>query len=912
MSKDVHQQPMETSTMALEEKRQELPAADIKPSPSTNSDEAVANDAADTSSTHKNEKHGDEGLRFGATDGAEGEMYDRARVKQEPKGWALLSMSFRALGIVYGDIGTSPLYVLNGIFPTDGPLPPEDDVIGIISCIIWIFTIVVIVQYAFIVLSFGTREGEGGTFALYQGLFPREQVDEDDSGARTRALTFVSTKSIHSARSDRRDSLLRYSWIKPALLALALFGSALTLADGILTPAVSVISAAEGLAVVDASLTRGDIDGISIAILLILVAVQSLGVKKLGIIFSPAVLLWMVFLAVTGIINVTTYPGILRAFDPSRAILYFVRTGNYDALAGVLLSITGVEALFASIGQLSVRAIRLPLIFVVYPSLMLAYLGQGAKLIDRPADVLPNIFYLSVPGGQSSAAYWIGFVLGLLATIIASQALLSASFSIVAQLSHMRSLPPIRQIHTDDNDMGPVYVPVANIALAIGIVVAVAAFESSARLLNAYGFSVSTVMLVTCVEVALQTYFVKKKPWFIAALFLLFFGFVDGLLWGASLKKIPHGAWFSFAIGLVLWMFMMFYSWASALVSEFDTANRIPLSALLRGAPTARTSSTSTSNRDEDDEDAQEDALHAQAHDVDADLLLNSLDGSKKLMRRMPVAAVFWKVSGGSGVPHAFAHFLSKYPAAPQIIVFLSLRVLAVPRIPRSHRILVNKTRRYAGFYGVTLRIGYLDDMELKDFGTDLLAQILALEKSIGPERSSLPALRRQRRERIQQPQRLGQLHDTEEQEDRARDRVDAETEFQHRLEAIRAAGEGPVTHVYPSYYVLARPLSGSLRRRPANSISSTTMTSDGFGTPTPEKTDHQADPDTSNLSLGKTKKVGRLVPVLRAVPITAVDYVRAFLLEEVFRRVKSVFAEEDGPFEAREEIVRIQVSAAV
>ncbi|KAK0528745.1 hypothetical protein OC842_004461 [Tilletia horrida] len=855
-----------------------------------------------------NHHHQDRPPNFGATDGEEGNNYDRARVKIEPTGWALAVMGYRALGVVYGDLGTSPLYVLNGIFPADGPIPSQEDVIGIISCIVWIFTIVVILKYALIVLNFGTGEGEGGTFALYQGLFPKSQIDdENDAGARTRALTFISTKSLHSNRSDRRDALLKYSWVKPALLALALFGSALTLADGVLTPAVSVISAAEGLAIVDTSLTRGDIDGISIAILLVLIAIQSLGVRKLGFIFSPAVLAWMFFLFVTGVINVVSFPGIWRAWDPSRAIMYFVRTGNFDAFAGVLLSVTGTEALFAAIGQLSVRAIRTPLICIVYPSLMLAYLGQGAKLIDNPAAVLPNIFYLSVPGGQNSGAYWIGFITGLLATIIASQALLSASFSIVGQLSHMRCLPPMRMIHTSESDMGPVYVPVVNIALGIGIVIAVAAFESSARLLNAYGFSVSSVMIVTTIEIALQIYYVKRKPLILAVLFCIGFGFVDALLWGATLKKIPHGAWFSFAIGLTLWIGMMFYSWATSLVSKFDAANRIPLSSLLRGAPTASASaqlSRSTTNKSgagagaEEDEDEDEAMLHAQRFDVDADLILASLDGTTKRMKRMPVAAVFWKPAGGPGVPHAFAHFLSRYPAAPQVVVFLSLRVLAVPRIPRSHRILVSKTRRFAGFYGVTLRLGYLDEFDLKEFSTDLIQEIYALEKSIGPERGPLLSARR-RRLRAQRPQALNQLHseavamEAAENSYSNSDDAEVEAEFTHRLETILAAGEC-TTHVYPSYYVLARPLAGSLRQQQERVRAGTGVDSPEIG------------------GKGNGQSMADKMAVLRALPITAVDYVRAFLLEEIYRRVLGIFKEEDGPFSAREEVVRVQVSASV
>lgn len=225
-------------------------------------------------------------------------------------------------------------------------------------------------------------------------------------------------------------------------------------------------------------------------------------------------------------------------------------------------------------------AIQLPLFVIVYPSLMLAYLGQGAKLITGGDKVLPNIFYLSIPGGSGSPTYWIGFVLGILATIIASQAMLSASFSIVSQLSHLRSFPSVGMKHTDEAQIGQIYIPVVNYALGIAIVGVVAGFKTSTGLTSAYGLAVMSVAFITTVsknsiaeeicldlaadvflfsflrgsfaqtEVALQIYFVKNRPWILAILFLAFFGFIDGLLWGATLRKVVLGAWFSLSVGV--------------------------------------------------------------------------------------------------------------------------------------------------------------------------------------------------------------------------------------------------------------------------------------------------------------------------------------------------------------------------
>lgn len=312
----------------------------------------------------------------------------------------------------------------------------------------------------------------------------------------------------------------------------------------ILTPAVSVFSAAEGLAVVKPEL-NSDIVPIAIAILIGLVVVQSFGIKTLSIAFSPSVAFWLAFLFITGAVNIASHPGIWRACDSSRAVLYFVRTKNYDALGGVVLAITGTEALFgkcwneqirwkmlassditvecvdkienglkfwqsplplsfsrrsACLGMLQKGASQLPLFVIVYPSLMLAYLGQGAKLIIGKDKVLPNIFYLSIPGGSGSPTYWIGFVLGILATIIASQAMLSASFSIVSQLSHLRSFPSVGMKHTDEAQIGQIYIPVVNYALGIAIVGVVAGFKTSTGLASAYGLAVISVAFITTVS----------------------------------------------------------------------------------------------------------------------------------------------------------------------------------------------------------------------------------------------------------------------------------------------------------------------------------------------------------------------------------------------------------------------------
>ncbi|KAG8998097.1 hypothetical protein FRB90_012378 [Tulasnella sp. 427] len=266
-------------------------------------------------------------------------IYSTERTALKIGGTALLLLTFQSLGIIYSDIGTSPLYVLNGIWPSSGPAPSKEDVIGGVSAIVWSLTLVPLLKYIIIVLQFGTGEGEGGTFALYQGLFPPDVRNDDDDRSLTCDSAFMRA---HSTRSSS-EKLAPIKW---PLLAWTLFGTALSIADGILTPAVSVTSAVGGIAIAKPNVTNSIVP-ISIAFLIVLFGAQRFGVHRLGLTFAPITLIWLLLLGGTGIYNITRYPGIFRAFDPSRLVMFFVRTKKYDYLAGILLAVTGCEAVFA-------------------------------------------------------------------------------------------------------------------------------------------------------------------------------------------------------------------------------------------------------------------------------------------------------------------------------------------------------------------------------------------------------------------------------------------------------------------------------------------------------------------------------------------------------------------------------------
>ncbi|KAJ1300716.1 hypothetical protein OPQ81_002360 [Rhizoctonia solani] len=744
---------------------------------------------------------------------------DRRRALQV-SGTALLALSFQTLGIIYSDIGTSPLYVLNGIWPSSGPLPNEEDILGSISAIVWSLTLLPMLKYVGFALSFGTQEGEGGTFALFHGLFPPNFISDDED----RSLTHDSTHKYKSGTSGRSSTastsgLDKNSWLRWVLLPWTLFGTALCLADGVFTPAVSVTSAVGGIAVAKPEVSSKVVP-ISISFLAVLFLIQRFGTTTIGRVFAPVTMVWLLLLASTGIVNIVKHPGIFRAFDPSRAVLLFVRTKNYDILAGVLLAVTGCEALFANLGQFNATSIRLSFLCLTYPALVLAYLGQGARLITDGEDVFSNIFYKTIPGPTGGPLYWIMFLFAILATLIASQAMITAAFSLTQQLINLRSFPPLLMKYTSETIQGQVYVPAVNWALGIGCIVVVAAFKDLAALTNAYGFAVSTVMFVTTTLITIQISYVKHRPAILGAAFLLFFGFIDGLFWGASLKKIPHGAWVPLMIGCILMVIMWFWTWAKGLEDEFDGANRRNLRHFImldsvaydeKVSPPAVTptySQTSTANQEitfVDDQLVAEDEVE----DEKLGLYLLSDSKERRLLPRVETAAVFHKLSAGRGVPHAFYAFLRQWPALPRVVIFLSVRIMPTARVAPEDRYVVTRVRSLPGFYGVTYFKGFRDDFQVKI--DDVIEKLYDLElRAAGPDSA----------------------------------------------DALRAASK-VTTHIVPSYYVVSRPVTAGL-----------------------------------------------LSPVF--------DWLRAMLVEGVYRRMSTMFPETANWLGSADEIIRVGVNAVI
>ncbi|KAF9525089.1 potassium transporter [Crepidotus variabilis] len=631
--------------------------------------------------------------------------FRHTRTAVRVSGLQLLALSFQTLGIIYSDIGTSPLYVLNGIWPASGGMPSEEDIIGGISAIIWALTLLPLLKYIIISLCFGTKEGEGGTFALYLGIYPPREVDFDDE----RTLTgFSHDDTFLSSASRTIKEKMRWP-----LLLWSLFATALTMSDGVLTPAVSVTSAVSGIAIAKPSVLK-DIVGISIIFLLALFFVQQFGTSRLAFLFAPISSIWFLLLMGTGIYNITFYPAIFRAFDPSRAVLLFVRTKDYDLLAGVLLAITGCEAVFANLGQFNAPSIRLSFCGFVYPTLVLAYLGQGARLIVDKEKILPHIFYNSIPGPTGGALYWIMFVFAVLATLVASQALITAAFSLVQQLINSRCFPPLRMHFTSETIQGQVYIPAVNWTLMIATIVLVAAFSDLDRLTDAYGFAVATVMIATSLMLALQMKYVKKWSVAVGLVFLLIFGFIDGLFWGASVKKVPHGAWVPLMMGCILTAIMVHWTWARGLEDTFEGKKRMNLRYFI--GQSSRTPSINFSDgEDSIDVDPQPYCFmklggpDSEKHRIDSQSLQVETE-----LQRIPTCAVFHKTTSGRGVPHSFVGFIRQWPALPRVVIFLSVCLAPCPRVPPQERYAVTKVRTVDGFYGVTYYVGFRDKFDVQ------------------------------------------------------------------------------------------------------------------------------------------------------------------------------------------------------
>ncbi|MFZ4649232.1 MAG: potassium transporter Kup [Rubrivivax sp.] len=455
----------------------------------------------------------------------------------------LAPLTLAALGVVYGDIGTSPLYALKEVF-AEGRVPLNpDNVLGILSLVFWTLTVVVSLKYVTLILR-ADNHGEGGLIAML-------------------ALASQAVKDRPALRSR--------------LLLLGIFGTAIFFGDGVITPAVSVLSAVEGLEVAAPGL-HAFIVPVSLVVLTALFAAQRFGTAVVGRFFGPVMLLWFAVLTGLGAVHIVAHPQVLAALSPHHALAFLLGqpATAFLALGAVVLCVTGAEALYADLGHFGKRPIRLAWFYAVMPALVINYFGQGALLLAQP-EAVRNPFYEMAPGW----ALYPLIVLATLAAVIASQALITAAFSVTKQVIQLGYLPRLRITHTSIREAGQIYVPFVNWGLYACIVVAVVLFRSSGALASAYGIAVTIDMTITTV----MTFFVIRWGWRLPLSLCLaatgFFFVVDLVFFAANAVKVLEGGWFPLLIGAAMFTLMTTWQRGRMLLAERLRNDAIDLPAFL-------------------------------------------------------------------------------------------------------------------------------------------------------------------------------------------------------------------------------------------------------------------------------------------------------------------------------------------
>jgi KUP system potassium uptake protein len=457
-------------------------------------------------------------------------------------------MTLGALGVVFGDIGTSPIYTIQTVFNPSDPHPVDvsrSHIYGVVSLIFWAVTIVVTIKYVTFVLR-ADNNGEGGIMAL---------------------ITQIRQKGLHGRRR-----------LAAFLAALGIFGAALFFGDSVITPAISVLSAVEGLEIVSPSMDQFVVP-IAAAIIVFLFATQRFGSGVVGKFFGPVMLVWFVTIAACGVNGIRSDLHILQALSPTYAASFLF--GDFGiaffSLASVVLAITGAEALYADLGHFGRGPIRRAWLLVVFPACILSYMGQGALVLDNPKSALRSPFFLLVPEWGRIPMV----VLATLATVIASQAVISGAFSITNQAMQLGYLPRLRILHTSRETAGQIYVPWINWLLMLSVLALVFSFRSSQNLAFAYGMTVTVTIAVTTTLFLFLAYLRWHRPLWLVVLGGVFFLGIELLFVAANLTKLLHGGWLPLLIGLIVYTVLTTWQRGRELVTQRREREEGPLQAFI-------------------------------------------------------------------------------------------------------------------------------------------------------------------------------------------------------------------------------------------------------------------------------------------------------------------------------------------
>ena len=540
----------------------------------------------------------------------------------------LAPLALAALGIVYGDIGTSPLYALKEVFAGGHPVPVNPaNILGILSLVVWSLVIVVSIKYVVFIMRADNR-GEGGIMAL---------------------MALALRKSEGRARA--------------AIMLAGIVGAALFYGDGVITPAISVLSAVEGLEVATPAL-KAYVIPVTIGVLIALFIFQRKGTAGIGALFGPVMLIWFGSLAALGIANIVVEPGVIKSLNPAYGMAFLATNPwlGFLALGGVVLALTGAEALYADMGHFGRKPVQLAWFSLVLPALVLNYFGQGALLLHDPAAA-QNPFYLMAPNW----ALYPMVALATAATVIASQAVISGAYSITQQAIQLGYSPRMEVQHTSEREIGQIYLPGINWALMFAVIALVLGFRSSTNLGAAYGIAVTGTMVITTILAFIVVRHVWGWGWIRSGLLISFFLAIDLAFFAANAIKIEDGGWFPLVFGLGVFILMSTWKRGRQLL-----------------------------------------AARMESEAIAIEPFIQSLDSGS--VTRVPRTAVF--LSGNpDAVPHALLHNLKHNMVLHERIVIVTVLVEDVPHVPDIDWVEVQSLPN--NFYRVIVRYGFKDDPDI-------------------------------------------------------------------------------------------------------------------------------------------------------------------------------------------------------
>ncbi|KAL3731066.1 hypothetical protein ACJRO7_028005 [Eucalyptus globulus] len=591
-----------------------------------------------------------------------------------------LILAYQSLGVVYGDLSTSPLYVYTSTFVDKLETHrSEDAIFGAFSLIFWTLTLLPLLKYIFIVLN-ADDNGEGGTFALYSllcrhakfSLLPNQQAADEELSA----YKYGPSASV-AAPSPLKRFLEKHKKLRTALLLVVLFGACMVIGDGVLTPAISVLSAVSGLKVTENKLTDDELLLIACVILVGLFALQHFGTHRVAFMFAPIVIIWLISIFIIGVYNTIRWnPRIIQAISPYYIIKFFSETGKdgWISLGGILLSITGMlvpdpHDLFATV--------HLAFACVIYPCLVVQYMGQAAFL-SKHLDSFQYSFYDSIP----DRVFWPVFVIATLAAIVGSQAVITATFSIVKQCHALGCFPRVKVVHTSKHIYGQIYIPEINWILMILTLAITIGFRDTTLIGNAYGLTCMTVMFITTFLMALVIMFIWQKSVVVAAVFLLFFWIIEGVYLSAAFMKVPQGGWVPIVLSCVFMIVMFVWHYGTRKKYNYDLHNKVSLKWLLGLGP------------------------------------------SLGIVRVPGIGLIYSELA--TGVPAIFSHFVTNLPAFHQVLVFVCVKSVPVPYVSPEERFLIGRVcpRPYR-MYRCIVRYGYKDiQRDDGDFENQLIQSI--------------------------------------------------------------------------------------------------------------------------------------------------------------------------------------------